>query len=415
MVLTLIVNLFGPILPAARQEILNRLTSIAPALFAGAACRIVPFMDDILSSLAKVGRAIYGALERIAQGRTGGVAGLFLSTMGGLGILLGLVWLFSPPEGATPDEVEGQFFEIGTGAVTGTYYPLGQTVQAMIANPGGSVRCADETRCGPPGLIPIVQATEGSVANVTAVHGRRLQSAFAQANTLHQAWTGDAPFNTPMTDLRAISGLYQETVHLVVARGGGIASLDDLRGRRVSIDRAGSGTYGIARDVLAAAGLGERDLTILTTPADQSAGLLIAGDIDAFFFVAGAPTRAVAGLSDLHLIDLVPIEGDAIEALIERQPYLTRAVIPGSSYLEVEGDIPTIGVTSVWVVHQTADFELIYRITRALWSDENRALLQRGPVQARGMTPETAIEGVPIPFHPGAEHYYREAGLLADE
>ncbi len=355
---------------------------------------------------------IYGAVTK----RFGGSAAVALAVvfLGGGAIIAGVFFALSRDIAET-GPAEGQLFEIGTGAVTGTYYPLGNTLASIISNPTGSVRCADQTQCGPPGLTPIVQATDGSVANVNAVHRGRLDSAFAQSNVLNQAWTGAVPFAYPLEDLRAISGLYQEMVHLVVARGSDIETVADLRGARVSIDREGSGTHGIAQMILEAAGLSGRDVEIITTPADQSAEMLLSGELDAFFFVAGPPVRAVGGLADLHLIDLVPIDGAAISALIESQPFLVASEIPMGSYTEIIAATPTIGVTAVWIVHESADFDLVYQITRALWNGANKRLLNAGPAQAQSMMASAAFDGVPIPFHSGAEAYYREAGLLTED
>lgn len=335
-------------------------------------------------------------------------------TFFGGGAVVGVLVVLFATGGGDNRPVEGRFFEIGTGSVTGTYYPLGNTISSIIANPAGSVRCADATRCGPAGLTPVVQATEGSVANVNAVHRLRMQSAFAQANVLNDAWNGNAPFPAAFEDLRAVSGLYQEMVHLVVARGSEIESVADLRGMRVSIDRDGSGTNGIARMILEAANLSERRLTLVTAPADQAAEMLLSGDLDAFFFVAGPPVRAVAGLADLHLVDLVPLSGEDIDALVAAQPFLTTAAIPAETYLGVEEVTPTIGVTAIWIVHESAEFDLIYDITRALWNGANKQMLNTGPEQAQLMSAQTAVAGVPIPFHPGAAAFYREAGFLND-
>ncbi len=362
-------------------------------------------MTNPFSSLGNAWRSISG---HPAVARAWPYALTFLAG----GAAVGALAVIMSSTGGEVRPAEGRFFEIGTGAVTGTYYPLGNTIASIIANPTGSVRCEDQTRCGPPGLTPVVQASEGSVANVNAVHLHRLQSAFAQANVLNDAWEGAAPFPAAYQDLRAISGLYQEMVHLVVARGSEIESIADLRGKRVSIDREGSGTNGIARLILSSAGLAERRLTLVTAPADQAAEMLLSGELDAFFFVAGPPVRAVGSLADLHLIDLVPLNGPDIDALVAAQPFLTGAEIPANTYLDVAHSTPTIGVTAVWFVQENADYELIYRITRALWNGENKRMLNAGPAQAQLMSASTAVTGVPIPFHPGAIAFYREIGLL---
>ncbi len=348
------------------------------------------------------------------QGPSGLVVAVGSVVTGAAALLAGVFWITAQPSDDSLDIAEGVFFEIATGSVTGTYYPLGNVIASIIAHPAGSVRCEEETRCGPPGLTPAVQAAEGSVSNIEAVHDGLSASAFAQSDVVSQAYNGEPPFETPYTDLRAVSGLYGESLHFVVMRGSQIESIDDLRGRRVSIDRRGSGTYGVATRVLSAFGLSEANTTLVHESAEQAAEMLLAREIDAFFYVAGTPVRAVQDLTNLNLVDLVPVEGPEVNGLIAREPYLTAAVIPDETYLDIP-EVRTIGVTALWIVRDDAPFELVYQVTRALWNPDNRPLLEAGPEQARFLGPRDAIEGVPIPFHRGAEQYYLEAGLLTED
>ncbi len=358
--------------------------------------------------------AIRQSVHAWTQGPGGVVLGFGALILGGVAIILGLSWANGDVGEQSIEATEGIFFEIATGSVTGTYYPLGNVIASVIANPAGSVRCADETRCGPLGLAPVVQAAEGSVSNIEDVHDGRTASAFAQANVVNQAFLGQPPFETPYTDLRAVSGLYDEAVHLVTLRDSDIETLADLRGHRVSVDLHGSGTFGIATLVLDAAGLSARNTDLVHERSDRSIEMLLSGEIDAFFYVAGAPVRAVEDLANLNVIKLVPLAGSEIDALVAAEPYLTATVIPSGTYMDVP-DTRTVGVTALWIVSEGASFDLVYRITRALWNEENRSLLAAGPEQAQFLRAQDAIEGVPIPFHLGAEQYYREAGLLPTE
>ena len=348
------------------------------------------------------------------RGSGGFYIGLSATGFGIIAVIIGIALISETPDAQTQDVFEGQFFEIATGSITGTYYPLGNAIASVISYPGGSVRCVDPARCGPPGLIAVVQAAQGSVANIEAVHSQDTDSAFAQANVVNQAYLAETPFNSSYADLRAISGLYGEAIHLVVASGSDIETLADLQGRRVSIDRAGSGTFGIATRILATEHINSRNTELLHSSADQSAELLISGEIDAFFFVAGPPVRAVESLANLHLMKLIPLNGEAIEALVEAEPYLTITEIEADTYLDTPG-ISTVGVTALWITHLDADTDLIYRITRALWNPSNQPLLDEGPALASLMRLERAHDGVPIPFHPGAEQFYREVGLFPPE
>jgi len=359
-------------------------------------------------------RTLIRAVRAWLQGPGGLVLAVGSMVTGAAAILIGIIWITAPPRETSAEVAEGVFFEIATGAVTGTYYPLGNVVASIIAYPAGSVRCDDESRCGPPGLTPAVQAAEGSVSNIEAVHDGLAASAFAQSDVVNQAYNGEPPFETAYTDLRVISGLYGESLHLIVMKDSGFGSVSDLSGQRISIDRLGSGTNGMSIRVLNAFGVTAANATFVYESSERSGEMLLAGEIDAFFYVAGTPVRAVQDLTNLNLVDLIPLEGPEINALVAREPYLTAAVIPDGTYLDIP-EIQTIGVTALWICRDDAPFELVYRVARALWNPANRPLLEAGPEQARFLSSRDAIQGVPIPFHPGAEQYYVEAGLLAED
>ena len=335
--------------------------------------------------------------------------------LGGLAVVYGLMQMsVGSGEVQTIDVVEGQFFEIATGPVTGTYYPLGNAIASVISNPAGSVRCIDETRCGPPGLIAVVQTSAGSVENVEALHSGRVHSAFAQANVVNSAYRPSDASLPSYDGLRAISGLYTEVIHLVVLQNSDIQVLGDLRGHRVSVDRPGSGTFGITQQILTTQGISARNTELLELSADQATERLVNGEIDAFFFVAGPPVRAVAELANAYPVRLIPIEGPAVDELVSAEPYLTSAQIDEGAYRDTTA-VQTIGVPALWIVDRDADYETVYRITSALWNPANRPMLEEGPLQAHTMQLETALDGVPIPFHPGASAFYREIGLFPSE
>ncbi len=145
-----------------------------------------------------------------------------------------------------------RYFRIGTGSISGVYFPVGGLIANIISNPPGSRACDEGGSCGVPGLIAVVQATLGSVANVHAVQSGMLESAMVQADIASFAYHGTGPFarEKPFKELRAIANLYPEAVHVVVRRDSPIKSMSDLAGRRVSLDLTGSGTRAVALTVL---------------------------------------------------------------------------------------------------------------------------------------------------------------------
>ncbi|MEM7045469.1 MAG: TAXI family TRAP transporter solute-binding subunit, partial [Pseudomonadota bacterium] len=155
-----------------------------------------------------------------------------------------------------------RFFRIGTGGVAGTYYPIGGLIAGIISNPPGSRPCEKGGSCGVPGLIATAQSSGGSVENVEAVAAGTLDSGFAQSDIAYWAYSGTGRFEgrAKVENLRAITSLYPESIHLVVRRGAGIESIQDLKGKRVSLDEEGSGTLVDARIILDAFGIDEDEL-----------------------------------------------------------------------------------------------------------------------------------------------------------
>ncbi|MDH3231090.1 MAG: TAXI family TRAP transporter solute-binding subunit [Alphaproteobacteria bacterium] len=305
------------------------------------------------------------------------------------------------------------FFRIATGGVGGTYYPVSGLIAQAISNPPGSRPCDKGGSCGVPGLVAVAQSAHGSVANIAAVAAGEVESAFAQSDTAYWAHTGTGIYlkSGKVEGIRAIAALYPESIHLVARKGSGIRSVLDLAGRRVSLDEEGSGTLVDARLILSAFGLKESDVKAAYRKPVPSIEMMEAGELDAFFIVAGYPASAVAELAEAVGAELVPIEGPEVDLLAEKYGFFTRVTIPAGTYKGV-ADIRTLSVGAQWIVGAGVDEELVYRITRSLWHDSTRALLQAGHPQARAIIRETALDGIAIPLHPGAERYYREAGMI---
>ncbi len=155
-----------------------------------------------------------------------------------------------------------RFFRIGTGGVSGTYYPIGGMIAHAISNPPGARPCSQGGSCGPSGLIVIAQSANGSVANVNGIQQGKLESGFVQSDVAYWAYTGTGTFsgNNPVSELRTIASLYSESVHIVVRRDSGIKRVQDLRGKRVSLDEPGSGTLIDAELVLREYGISRQDI-----------------------------------------------------------------------------------------------------------------------------------------------------------
>jgi len=326
----------------------------------------------------------------------------------GAALVAGLIFT-----GATQAQTP-QFFRIGTGGTAGTYYPIGGLIANAISNPPGSRACAEGGSCGAPGLIATAMASNGSVANVNAIAGGTMESGFAQSDVATWAQTGTGIWEgrEAVEKLRAIANLYPESIHLVASKASGITSVADLKGKRVSMDEPGSGTLVDARIILAAHGLAETDVTAEFLKPNQAADRMRDGAMDAFFFVGGFPAGAIAELASQHQIMLVPITGDGAAKVQAEFPFFATDLVPAGTYEGVDADVPTLSVGAQWITNADQPEELIYEITKAMWNENTRRLLDSGHAKGKQITADTALAGVGIPLHPGAERFYREAGLL---
>jgi hypothetical protein len=293
-----------------------------------------------------------------------------------------------------------QFFRIGTGGTAGTYYPVGGMIANAVSQPGK--------------IVVSAQASNGSVANVTGIAGGAIESGFTQADVASWAYTGKGVYegkgNVP--GLRLIANLYPESVHLVVRKGLGIKSVADLKGKRVALDEPGSGTLVDARIILAAYGLKDADIKAEYIKPNQAGDKMKDGALDAFFFVGGAPAGAIAELASAGGgIDLVPIDGPQADAIRKSDTFFSSDLIADGMYKGI-GATRTLAVGAQWVTSDKADANTVYEITKALYGDAAQKALAAGHAKGKFITKENAVKGAGIPFHPGAERFYKEAGLL---
>jgi len=305
------------------------------------------------------------------------------------------------------------FFRINTGGTAGTYFPIGGLIANAISNPPGSRTCADGGSCGVPGVVATAVASNGSVANVSAIATGSAQSGFTQSDVAYWAFNASGIYEgRPKVDvLRAIANLYPESFHLVARKGAGIKTIKDLKGKRVSLDEPGSGTLVDARLILAAYGLTEKDMKAEYLKSQQAADKLKDNALDAFFSVSGWPLGAIAELAATTGIDLVPIDGPEAENLIKAYSFFAADEIPEGAYKGVNG-VKTVSVNAIWATSSKQPDQLIYNITAALWNPSTRRLLDSGHAKGRVIKLETATQGLGIPLHAGAEKFYKEKGLI---
>lgn len=294
------------------------------------------------------------------------------------------------------------FVTIGTGGITGVYYPTGGAIAKMVNKKKKEY-----------GIRATVESTGGSVFNVNAVMNGDLEFGVVQSDRQYQAINGLAEWKDkgPQKDLRAVFSIHPESVTLVAAVDAGIKTIQDTKGKKVNIGNPGSGQRQNAIDAFEAIGFDiEKDIEAEAIKASEAASLLQDGRIDAFFYTVGHPNgsikEATSGARKVRIADIT-----GIDSLLAKFPYYAKATIPISMYpgAQNDKDVETFGVKATFVTSAKVPDEVVYAITKEVFDnfDEFKKL---HPAYAT-LTKENMLEGLSAPIHPGAMKYYKEVGL----
>lgn len=291
------------------------------------------------------------------------------------------------------------YISIATGGPSGTYYPLGGAM-AKVYN--------DNIE----GVTANAQATGASVENIELVANGETEIAFIQNDITYYAYTGTEVFegNEKVENIRGLAMIYPEMIQIIATKDSGIETVEDLKGKKVAIGAPGSGVEANVRQVLAAHGmdyddLGKADYLSFNEAADQ----LKDKQIDAAFLTAGVPTSAVTEVSQTSDIVVVPISEEKINELVNEYPFYTEATIPKGTYKDQETDINTVAVMAMLVVPEDLDEDLAYNLTKYLF--EEKQVIADTHSRGNDINLETALKGMPIEVHPGAQKYYDEKGI----
>jgi TRAP transporter TAXI family solute receptor len=307
------------------------------------------------------------------------------------------------------------FFRIASGAAGGTYFPMAGLLAQVISNPPGARSCTKGGNCGMEGLVAFAQSAHGSVANVHALDGDQVESAFVQSDVTYWAYTGAGPFagQKPFKKLCVLSSLYPEHVHVVAGKERNIKTVYDLKGKRVSIGLPASGVLVGARLVLGAHGLEEkRDFMPEYVKSKTATELVRDGHLDAFIDVSGYPIAGVSEMAEKTGLTLVPVQGKERDALVAKAPFYSADVIPGNTYKGNPRPIQTVSVSALWVSRTNLPENLHYGVVKGLYGNSQAPhLLNNGHAKGKNLTLESHHAGVPIPYCPGAARFYKEKGV----
>ncbi|MFY0663333.1 MAG: TAXI family TRAP transporter solute-binding subunit [Natronospirillum sp.] len=286
---------------------------------------------------------------------------------------------------------------IATGGTGGVYYPIGGGIAELI---GQHIS----------GYNGAVEVTGASVENMGLIHREDSDLAIALADTVFQAYNGEGQFDGRPLDVVALASIYPNAVQIVTLANSGITSLDDLRGKRVSVGAPGSGTELNARALLESNGLSYDDMTVQRLNFNETADALRDGDIDAGFWSVGPPTSSILSLATQRDIRMVSLTTTQIRNAQAVEPVFAPYVLRAGMYEGVTRPTQSVSIPNVLVVNPAMSDDLAYQLTKLLF--EEVEFLRSIHPAANDTTVDFSLTSTPIPMHPGALRYYEEIGAV---
>ena len=290
-----------------------------------------------------------------------------------------------------------EFINVLTGGTSGVYYPLGVALSEIYAK-------------GIEGSRTQVQATKASVENLNLLQQGKGEIGFSLGDSVQEAVKGntEAGFPQPLDKLRGIAAIYPNYIQIVASQESGIKSLADLKGKSLSVGAPASGTELNARAIFAAAGMKYEDLgKVEYMPFAESVELIKNRQLDATLQSAGLGVASIRDLATSLPINVVAVPKADVEKI--GAPYIS-VVIPAGTYDGQSEDVETAAVGNFLITHDGVSDETAYQMTKLLF--DNLPQLVASHAAAKAIDPAKALDGMPVPLHPGAERYYREAGIL---
>jgi TRAP transporter TAXI family solute receptor len=286
--------------------------------------------------------------------------------------------------------------KMATGGTTGTYYAYSGAVSQVLASKLNNVSFD-------------VQSTGASKANIYLVADKEADIAIVQNDVMYYASKGIDLFaeEGAVEGFSAMAGCYAEVCQIVSTSN--ITSIEDLRGKRVSVGDIGSGCEFNAHQILEAYGMTFDDIQVNNLSFADSATALKDAKIDAFFCVAGAPTTAIVELATSNSINILKIDDEHADKLIADYPFYTKFDVPGGAYKGVDSNVQTVAVVATYIVSNDLSEKVVYDMTKALF--ENAEEIAKAHPKGAELDPEYSVKGISIAIHPGALKYYKEIGV----
>ena len=314
-------------------------------------------------------------------------------------VLAGAAFAFAAQGAAVAQQ---QFVSIGTGGVTGVYYPTGGAICRLV----NKDRKEHGIRCS-------AESTGGSIYNINTIRAGELEFGVAQSDWQYHAFHGSSSFEEQgaFEDLRAVFSVHPEPVTVIASDDSGIATLTDAKGKRLNIGNPGSGTRGTWEVIEEALGWERSDLALAAEMKSAETGQAVCdGKIDAYFWLVGHPsalTQESLATCAAHLVD---VTGPEIDKLVADNPYYRSAVIPAGMYNN-ENDIQTFGVGATFVTSAQVPEDVVYVVVKAVFENFDQ-FTKLHPAFANLKPEEMISDSLSAPLHDGAVKYYKEKGWM---
>ena len=311
--------------------------------------------------------------------------------------LLGLVLTFGLLVLAITAQAAEKRLTFATGGTSGVYFPLGGAIAQVLSSQSGGA------------LAVTAQASGASGENMRLIESGDVDLAMVQNDVAHAAYNGTAPFKEKLSNARAIGRLYPEYLHVVASKESGVKNMAQFKGKKVSVGARGSGNELNCRQIFNLFGLDYKNLKPIFLPYGETAEQFKDRQLDGFIFTIGTPNPAIQDITTARDVQFIPLDGPAIDQVIKKFPYLVKDQIPAKTYKGQEAPVPTLSVQAMLVVSKDMPDDVAYTLTKTLF--ENIPSVAKAHNKGAEIKLELARDGVTIPFHPGAERYFKEKGL----
>jgi TRAP transporter TAXI family solute receptor len=294
-----------------------------------------------------------------------------------------------------------QFITIGTGGVTGTYYPTGGAICRLV----NQVKKVSGIKCS-------IESTAGSIYNIETIKKSELDFGIVQSDIVYQASKGIGKFEgNKNSKLRSVLAIYPELFTLVSRKDANINNIMDIKGKRINLGNPGSGNESTALAMFDALDIKKSDLAFAgALKASEMPDALRDNKIDGYFYMVGHPTANIKDAASSVDVKIVPIIGKEIDKFVKENPYYAQANVPGGMYKGNDSDIPTFGVKAVLVTSTDVSNEAVYTVVKQIL--ENFEDFKKSHPAYENITKESLLDGLSAPLHKGAEKYLKEIGLI---